>query len=116
MVSFDVFDTLITRKTYSPQGIFLILQERLFREFGFGKYHFCNNFYNLRINAEKNVRLYAEQEDREEITLDEIYDFLADRNDIPKDITLKIKEWEIQTEIDNTYPIIHNIQDRKSVV
>lgn len=110
MVSFDVFDTLITRKTYSPQGIFLILQERLFREFGLGKYHFCNNFYNLRINAEKNVRLYAEQEDREEITLDEIYDFLADRNDIPKDITLKIKEWEIQTEIDNTYPIIHNIQ------
>lgn len=114
MISFDIFDTLITRKTYSAHGIFLLLQQKLFHEFNFSQYQVCENFYTLRVNAEKEARLFAEQEDTEEITLDEIYDLLADRSDIPSDLAKTIKEWEIQAEIDNTYPITKNIELLKS--
>ena len=47
--SFDVFDTLITRTTASPLGIFALMQERLQRERaenGLEDY-VIDNFYEL---------------------------------------------------------------------
>lgn len=110
MISFDIFDTLITRKTFSPQGIFLLVQQRLFSELDAAQQHFCNNFFTLRIGAEKDARLYAKQEEREEITLDEIYDVLVQRTNISRELANCIKEWEIQAEMDHTYPIRNNIE------
>ena len=62
------------------------------------------------MNAEKDARLYAEQEGREEVTVDEIYDILARRNHIPEELIKRIKECEIQTEIESMYPIEKNIE------
>lgn len=114
MISFDIFDTLITRKTYSPQGIFLLVQERLYNNLRDDNFYFCKNFFTFRINAEKDARLYAKQEGREEISLDEIYDLLAIRNDLSKDLSNRLKEWEIQEEINNIYPIKQNIEMLKN--
>lgn len=111
MISFDIFDTLITRTTYSPQGIFLLVQQKLLNELDVrNMYYFCNNFFNLRVNAEKDARIYAEQSEKEEVTLDEIYDLLTYRNSISKELSECIKQWEIQAEIENTYPITKSIR------
>ena len=52
VVSFDIFDTLITRKTALPTGIFLQVQKKENLEAGF-----CE----MRINAENDARMYAKQ-------------------------------------------------------
>lgn len=116
MISFDIFDTLITRKTYYPQGIFLLVGQQLIDALKDIKDYTYNNFHTLRINAEKDARRYAEQDGREEITLDEIYDLLTIRMSLSKENIECIKKLEIQTEIDNAYPIIKNIKLLKSLV
>lgn len=111
MVSFDIFDTLITRKTFYSYGIFMIVQKLICTKLDERQYHyFCNNFCALRIGAEKDARLYAEQKGEEEVTLDEIYNLLGYRNNLSNEIIKYIKKLEIQAEIDNTYPIISNIR------
>ncbi len=74
MHSFDIFDTLITRKTATPSGIFLLMQERLQKK---GKHHFPDylkdNFADLRIKAERNARRFK---DASEICLQDIYEVL----------------------------------------
>ena len=45
MVSFDIFDTLITRKMATPIGVFLYVQK---------KAHLADEFVQMRINAEKD--------------------------------------------------------------
>ncbi len=111
MVSFDIFDTLITRRTISPHGIFLLVQEKLLRQWKDTKYcHFSRNFCTLRINAEKDARISAANQGREEVTIDEIYDLLAYRNNLPKELVNGIKECEIQSEIEYSYPLVSHLK------
>ena len=55
--SFDVFDTLITRKTATPQGVFFVMQDKMLHE---AKYNCLDraikeSFAELRIHAEELV-------------------------------------------------------------
>lgn len=90
IVSFDIFDTLIKRNIKKPIDIFYIVQNR---------YNCHNNkkltqFVQLRIDAEKDARKNI---NKEEINLDEIYDFIKINDERVKN---KLKEIEINTEID----------------
>lgn len=110
MISFDIFDTLITRKTCTPSGIFLIIQDLLCFDKEMSKYNFlCQNFSKLRINAEKDARRYAQEHNIAEITLEDIYKILQERTFVSVDIIDKIMQMEIQAELDNSYPILKNI-------
>ena len=102
MVSFDIFDTLITRKMVTPMGVFLYVQKRA---------HLADEFVQMRINAEKDARLYASNQGIEEITLQDIYDLLSVRMNQNLDNVMAL---EIQAEIEAAYPIQENINQLKN--
>ena len=73
--SFDIFDTLITRNIQTPQAIFKVMQEQLCDWIWLDdivKQHFAQ----LRIEAEQEARIHAKAQNREEVSIYEIYEFL----------------------------------------
>lgn len=79
MYSFDVFDTLITRATATPQGIFALMREKLALEKdknGLEDY-VIDNFFELRIHSEELIRKSGMFQEVEEVTLREIYRAMA---------------------------------------
>ena len=79
IVSFDIFDTLLLRPYVKPTDLFLHLE----------KTENAQGFAEARIEAEKKARKVCT--DAEDITLDEIYDEIADvyKNFKPKEIELE---------------------------
>ena len=63
IVSFDIFDTLIYRPFDKPSDLFKLIEKKYKRE----------GFYNERVLAEKKCR---EQNSKEEITYDQIYEIM----------------------------------------
>lgn len=104
MISFDIFDTLITRKTALPTGIFLQVQM---------KEKLATDFCKMRIEAEKDARMYAIQSQKEEITLQNIYELLSKRLGKNMDSAMATEE---QTELDNVYPLWSQIDILKEFV
>ena len=76
LYSFDVFDTVITRKTATPQGIFKQMQEELLSKHMYDDIpeYVCKNFYSLRIRIEQLVRVNYCYNGVEDVTLAQIYD------------------------------------------
>lgn len=85
-VSFDLFDTLIMRKTLEPMDIFDVVEERLLK-----KNIIINNFRKKRRTAELEIGIG---------TIDEIYDQLSQMYGIDEEIANRIKEEELQCEMD----------------
>ncbi len=77
MYSFDIFDTLITRKTYSPYGIFSIMKDKLIRlqkdSMNMSANEWVPNFDSLRISAEQSIRTVFSYQNKEDVTLSDIY-------------------------------------------
>lgn len=95
LFSFDIFDTLVTRETSSPKGIFLCVEQRALR-----KGYDVKGFARYRRAAEVRARRMSASD---EITLSDIYACLAARYD---SATLDfLKSAELEAEIDLTYPI-----------
>ncbi len=90
LVSFDVFDTLLFRKTNSPESVF-DLMGRQFQIHGFRK---------MRMNAqdEASRRAYANFQ-YPHADMDQIYEVLSERTDIPVDWNA-VKALEIEMEGD----------------
>lgn len=79
MYSFDVFDTLITRTTAAPQGIFALMRDRLNQErhiHGLEDY-VIDNFFELRIHSEELARKAGSFQQIEEVGLRDIYKAMA---------------------------------------
>lgn len=108
MYSFDVFDTLITRCTAEPKGIFMLMRERV-REIGGFPSYFAENFYELRVGAEELARLHGSGNGKQEITLDDIYKALATTACISEVQQEQLKKLEMETEYDNALGIAENI-------
>ena len=87
--SFDVFDTLLARRTLYPSGIFDIIEK---------KFPF-QNFRNIRCQAE-NIS---------NGTFDDIYDKFQNITGIDDNIKILLKNFEIEMEIDNSYLITTNV-------
>jgi len=86
--SFDVFDTLLARKTENPHGIFKMIE----KDFPFP------NFYSYRCNAERNSNG----------TFDDIYIKFKNLYNIDQETCNKLKEYEFHTEMKNSYLIETN--------
>lgn len=96
IISFDIFDTLITRKVINP-SVILELLETYVNE----KYH-IEDFKNLRVNAEYNVRVDKHFEN--DCSIDEIYQKLSETLKLSDEIIDDIKNKEINLELDYIIP------------
>lgn len=95
-VSFDIFDTLIVRPFYRPTDLFYLLDSE------FEKYIQTNIcFHEIRINGEDGARKELKKKEpyNEDITIDEIYDFICRRYTISIEICQRIMEKEKELEI-----------------
>lgn len=112
MHTFDVFDTLITRKTATPEGIFALIQKKLQKNeehLGFSDY-IKNNFYHLRINAEILARhTYCAVGEAEDVTLEQIYEAMSMTGSLAEEEVQKLISLEKETEYENVIGIYVNI-------
>ena len=90
LVSFDIFDTLLFRKTNTPETVFDLT----------GKHFGIHGFRKLRMDAqnEASARAYAAYR-YPHADMDQIYDVLAEHTEIPVD-WMAVKAFEIQMEGD----------------
>lgn len=97
-VSFDIFDTLITRPFYEPLDMFRIM-DKDYRELTHNDVGI--NFSKIRVISENICRENKRKTDPEcqEVTLDEIYDTIHTQYEISKDVLEKLKKKECEYEI-----------------
>lgn len=122
LYSFDVFDTLITRTTGTPTGIFSLVQDKLAESSDYSDIpqFFKKNFFDLRINAERLARFMRNgcefekhnpnYEDNEDITFEELYGVFTFSGLLTNKQAKRIMELEIETEIENTIAIPRNVE------
>ncbi|MCI8312755.1 MAG: hypothetical protein HFI12_11200 [Lachnospiraceae bacterium] len=108
MYSFDVFDTLITRNTIEPKGIFMLMQEMLKKKREYASF-FVANFCELRLGAEKLAQQYAYIKGKQEIILEDVYTALATIGCISVNQQKELEEMEVQIEYNNVLGISQNI-------
>lgn len=118
MYSFDVFDTLITRMTATPEGIFAVMGYHIKRDKIYSgiSSHIRDNFYTLRIEAEKVARFHNESIGKEEIVLEDIYEALSMSGDLDKPLREKLCRLEVETELSNVLPVLINIERLKKLL
>ncbi len=118
VISFDVFDTLLTRTTAVPKGIFALMQKELKDNVSFSiidKY-VRENFYIIRVESEAFLRKHYAFHGINEITLDEIYDYIQKNYALSDDEKFLLKNFEISTERKNLIGIPENIERVKSAI
>lgn len=117
MYSFDVFDTLITRATKNPQGVFYVMQERISTmEMEDGAF-LGKNFAQIRINAERNAGAYSSlSKEKREVNLESIYRVVMQMAGISTNTKDKLMELEVQTEIDCAVGITNHISKLRQIL
>lgn len=95
VISFDIFDTLIKRRVYRPEDVFLLLNKK-FKE----KTHINADFKAIRIDTEAYARASFGKTDpkREDIYIDEIYSFMPKLYGIDESVCREMMEEEIALE------------------
>jgi len=103
--SFDIFDTILTRRFIRPDDLFYFLGLLLYKN-GLLSFH-PKEFQSVRIEAEKVAR---EKSRLEEVTLDEIYESLKSICQLDEEVSLKIKNKELELELLESIPIAENVK------
>jgi len=119
LYSFDIFDTLITRTTAQPKGIFALMQDCLLSDkkyFSIPEY-VRKNFCDYRVRSEHfqygyNNCLY----DFQDCTFDEIYQNFKQNFDLSDDEITLLKNLELETEYNNLLPLVQNINIIKDLI
>lgn len=113
--SFDVFDTLIRRKTLAPFSIFSNVQKKIREsDLDFSLY-FVDNWPKIRNQVEHDVRdmrrktTYERNSDSIEITFDAIFERLAQHMNLNDEQVDFLKNAEIQAELEHVEPISERI-------
>lgn len=116
LYSFDIFDTLISRKVLQPTGIFYGVREKMIRSDVKFPFYLVDKYPEHRKNAELNAREYYNKTlierntDRKEITFDMIFERLKDIHGLDDMQIALLKEWELEIELDNVIPLEANIK------
>lgn len=98
IITFDIFDTLITRKIYHPDDVFALIGNELERE-GIMK---SKKYFKLRKKAELNVR--KEKNFVGDCNIHEIYENFSKISKLNKTETNDIKNREIKMELEMAIP------------
>ena len=113
LYSFDIFDTLVTRRVATPDGIFALVQTKL-RSIPNLPEFFYENFCTIRVETEQYSRYNKFSAFRTyEVSFDEIYNTIAQNYNLDSSIIEKIKRIELTSERENLVPIIKNIDKLK---
>ena len=104
VISFDIFDTILTRLVECPIDIFAIV-EKFLVENG----HSSAGFAVARFESEKIARDIAYQQNKEEVTLDNIYEQLKITYPQYQDFANEAKQTEIMIEINYSIPSLDNL-------
>lgn len=97
IVTFDIFDTLITRPLLSPDTVFEIIETKV--------KHLLNpdlNYISMRKNAESEVRMKNNY--RGDCSIHEIYEEMITLYNISADLSMQLKQMEIDLEIKLAMP------------
>lgn len=118
LYSFDVFDTLITRSTATPQGIFALMKDQLWheRECNGLDENVIDNFFELRIHSETLIRETKTVQEAEEIQLQDIYAAMHACGYITREQAKYLCCLEQNTEIANVIGIPENIGKVKALL
>jgi FMN phosphatase YigB (HAD superfamily) len=100
VVSFDVFDTLITRRLISPRDVF----DRVAQSYAAESGHQIVNFRRYRVLAEEAAHNAAQSRRVEDCTLEEIYSELGKLLDLPASVTNRLQEIECAVEYHCSLP------------
>lgn len=105
MYSFDLFDTLITRRVATPRGVFVWMQRALTTQDQGLPRALCERFADERVHAEYSARIQASERApdathkiAEEIDIHDIYSWLANRHGLEDVWIDRLIELEIQAE------------------
>ena len=107
--SFDIFDTLITRRTKEPSDIFRIIQERLSdaKEIKISD-HIRDNYAYFRRTSETFARRsYYTQE---EISIEDIYRVLFINSNVSQLVIDELIDFEVSIEQEFCIPITDNLE------
>ena len=98
-VSFDIFDTLIKRPFFVPTDLFLIMDYELVKKF---PEKVKLNFSELRIRAENETRrrISSTLPSFQEITLDEIYEYMQKELSFDQEVIEYAKKREVELELE----------------
>lgn len=115
LYSFDIFDTLISRKVLNPIGIFYYVKEKIeASDYGFPAF-LVKKYPKIRQEAEKNVRdfyiktLALREDERREIFFDDIFDRIQYVYDISDEQKQILKDLELEAEYENSIPLPEKI-------
>lgn len=102
IVTFDVFDTLVHRRTLAPMDVFHWVRLRAHEEFFIHLHHnVISNFVEHRVKAEQRSReglMRSRPELAGEVTYDEIYQQLEKDTQLPTEVVSWLKECELSME------------------
>ncbi len=90
VISFDIFDTLLTRKIYNPDDVFRWMDKIIKEKY---KWKLKSDFLSLRKQAENSIRTSQNDPD-----IHQIYNEFEKQNTLTKKQVEKIKELEISLE------------------
>ena len=117
MYSFDVFDTLLTRVTATPEGIFALMQEALQKEKNSHiQPYIRRNFFSLRIGAEQVARKTYGIDGVEEVTLEQIYGVWVKEHLITEEQAEELGKLERNIEVASVHGIPENIEKVKQLL
>lgn len=109
--SFDVFDTLITRRVGTPRGVFVYIQRGLITDPKGLPLELCRRFVQERQVAERDARTEALERGSsagyqvEEIDLTDIYDCLGQRHGLSASDIERLMELELAAEAELLYGV-----------
>ncbi len=121
LYSFDIFDTLIQRKCLSPAGIFVYVKQKMYKSTVLFPKFLMENYKEIRAWCESNVREYyrktleLREDNRLEITFDEIFDRMAEVYKLSEEQISLLKEWELEAEYDACIPYKEHIDILKKL-
>ena len=121
LYSFDIFDTLISRKVLDPVGVFYGVQERMAAEGGFPA-ALTRDYPNIRHWAELCEREYfakstdVRQSEHVEVGFAQIIQRIGTVYELSDEQMKLLADWEIELEIDNTIPLAERIEFLKSLL
>ncbi|MCM1235769.1 MAG: CDP-glycerol glycerophosphotransferase family protein [Ruminococcus flavefaciens] len=115
LYSFDIFDTLISRKCMYPTTVFCYVQDKMRTSADQYPLYLMKDFSTIRRWCEANVREFYKKsvalrkDERLEIQLYEIYDRMAELYHLSKRQKEQLMAWEIEGELSVTIPVQENI-------
>lgn len=117
MYSFDVFDTLITRKTATPKGIFAIMEKKLKEQkYNLFSKHIRDNFYSIRVAAEELAHFNFCKNGIEDKSLEEIYKAIQLTGSFTDEQRDELIKLELETEWEESVPLTKQIQYLKALL